>query len=100
MQPKPWPYWSALSAALFRVRLPQLLPINLRKQHLSQLLALVRAGLSGAATGDAAGTELSHSIEKILVQSRGMPLSELLILLRPKRHYLAVLLTLRFIISV
>lgn len=31
---------------------------------LGQLLALVRAGLSGAAAGDAAGTELSHSIEK------------------------------------
>lgn len=31
---------------------------------LSQLLAVIRAGLSGAAAGDAAGTELSHSIEK------------------------------------
>ena len=31
---------------------------------LSQLLAAIRAGLSGAAAGEAAGTELSHSIEK------------------------------------
>jgi hypothetical protein len=31
---------------------------------LGQLLAMIRAGLSGAAAGDAAGTELSHSIEK------------------------------------
>lgn len=29
-----------------------------------QLLAVIRAGLSGAAAGNAAGTELSHSIEK------------------------------------
>ncbi len=31
---------------------------------LGQLLTVIRAGLSGAAVGDAAGTELSHSIEK------------------------------------
>lgn len=31
---------------------------------LGQLLAVIRAGISGAAVGDAAGTELSHSIEK------------------------------------
>ena len=31
---------------------------------LSQLLAVIRAGLAGAATGDMTGTELSHSIEK------------------------------------
>ena len=31
---------------------------------LDQLLTVIRAGLSGAATGDVTGTELSHSIEK------------------------------------
>ena len=31
---------------------------------LGQLLAVIRAGLTGAAAGDAAGTALSHSIEK------------------------------------
>ena len=31
---------------------------------LGQLLAVIRAGLAGAAAGDAVGTELSHSIEK------------------------------------
>jgi hypothetical protein len=31
---------------------------------LGQLLAVIRAGLSGAAAGDASGTELSHSIGK------------------------------------
>ena len=29
-----------------------------------QLLAVIRSGLAGAATGDVKGTELSHSIEK------------------------------------
>lgn len=31
---------------------------------LVQLLAVIRAGLAGAAAGDVTGTELSHSIEK------------------------------------
>ena len=31
---------------------------------LDQLLAVIRAGLAGAATGDVTGTALSHSIEK------------------------------------
>lgn len=31
---------------------------------LGQLLAVIRAGLTGAAAGDVKGTELSHSIEK------------------------------------
>jgi hypothetical protein len=42
-------------------------PIEATGPHgriLGQLLAVIRAGLSGATAGDAAGTELSRSIEK------------------------------------